>query len=91
LLSGSNHRVRGDSDNGNAPLRFGQCAYLTDGLHAVQFRHLYIHQDHVEIGTADRIDSLAAIRGNLDPVSCFVQYQACELPIDLVVFREKDA
>ena len=56
----------------------------------VKFRHLDIHEDHVEIGLAQLFDGLQAIVGNRDGVAELPELEGGGLLVDRVVFREEN-
>ncbi|MEJ0042181.1 MAG: hypothetical protein WDM81_08155 [Rhizomicrobium sp.] len=76
---------------GVCALAEGSLRNLLGRFDAVEFRHLDVHEDDVEVAGTQRIIRLMAIVGNDDIVTGFGQNMDSELLVDLVVLGEKNA
>ena len=57
---------------------------------AAHFRHLHIHQNHIESPPAHRLQGLPAIDGDFDPMTVLFEQPYSQLLVDGVVFRQQD-
>ena len=72
-------------------LRVVQFADGGRGLKAVHFRHLHVHQHHVEILLLEQIQGLPAVLGDLDRVPAISQHVKDELLVGRGVFGQQHA
>ncbi len=81
----------GQSDDRYCILGRRQSANALGRLHAVENRHLHVHQDDVVVADAHGLDRQLAIVGDIDLVVGFAQHHRDELLVDLVVLGEQDS
>ena len=62
-----------------------------DGLEAVHFRHLYIHEHDVEAAGFERLDGLAGRRGDNDRWPRSLQHADCDLLVYGMILGQQDS
>ena len=60
------------------------------GLQSVQYRHLHVHQDRVEVPATPAGNPLFAVRGNRYHVPGLPEQGHCQLLIDDVILDQQD-
>ena len=85
------HGVRGERDDRDVPSRGDlRAANLHRRFHAVHVRHLYVHENKVELIERHRVKSLSASDDVCDMMAGLSQQHRCEQGVYGVVLGQQD-